>query len=344
MLQVIIVGSGLAGLTAARVLREHHNVTVYERGDERIATGGQGIMIAPNGHNILQSLGYEPERVGAVPIHGIRFYNKQDNVTEDVALNLKAQFGAEYMSQKRSDFRDELLRLATTASDSLGIEGDPAKVVFGVSVIGLDPESGTVTLSDGSTMTADVVIISTEDAKTALGDIPLPHWWEPSTCQNQDSTKPATESWYAAGDSATVVELFGDFHKSLVKILGAASEVKVWELQDLDPIPTWTRGRAILIGDAAHAMTPMQGQGANMCIEDAESFRLFAPGTRSEEVQDILKTIGTIRKARTAEVLAETRKSHSTTGIGQRVLKNLEFNCGYKGIFEAVKSFEVRGK
>jgi salicylate hydroxylase len=158
MLQVIIVGSGLAGLTAARVLREHHQVTVYERGDERIATGGQGIMIAPNGHKILQSLGYEPDRAGAVPIHGIRFYDKQNNVTEDIALNLKAQFGAEYMSQKRSDFRDELLRLATTASDSLGIKGDAAKVVFGVSVIGLDPESGTVKLSDGSTKTADVVI------------------------------------------------------------------------------------------------------------------------------------------------------------------------------------------
>jgi salicylate hydroxylase len=236
------------------------------------------------------------------------------------------------------------------------------------------------------------IAVSTENAKTALGDIPLPHWWDPSTCQNrssllhaadgtsrmvtaypirdqtmfnlsciiktEESTKPATESWNATGDPATVVDMFGDFHESLVKILrsepstssitshtninSAVSEVKVWELQDLDPIPTWTRGRAILIGDAAHAMTPMQGQGANMCIEDAESFRLFVPGTRPEEVQDILKIIGTVRKARTAEVLAETRKSHSTTGVGQRVLKNLEFNCGYKGIFEAVKSFGDR--
>lgn len=34
------------------------------------------------------------------------------------------------------------------------------------------------------------------------------------------------------------------------------NEIKMWELQDLDPLPTWCRGRAILIGDAARRCTP----------------------------------------------------------------------------------------
>ena len=46
-LKVCIVGSGLAGLTAARVLREDHNVTVFERGSLDVAIGGQGITISP---------------------------------------------------------------------------------------------------------------------------------------------------------------------------------------------------------------------------------------------------------------------------------------------------------
>lgn len=114
----------------------------------------------------------------------------------------------------------------------------------------------------------------------------------------------------------------------------------MWELQDLEALPTWTRGRAMLIGDAAHAMTPMQGQGANMSIEDAESLRLLTPGTLREDVPTILKQAESVRKPRTAQVLAETRKSHSTFGVAERAVKNLEFNCGYKGIYEALKNRE----
>ena len=98
------------------------------------------------------------------------------------------------------------------------------------------------------------IAISTEDAKKALGDLPLPTWWEPSTCQNfssviyagdgtprmvtaypirnqtyfnlscilrtQESTKSSTESWNADGDRNKMVEAFGDFNESLRKILG----------------------------------------------------------------------------------------------------------------------------
>ena len=118
----------------------------------------------------------------------------------------------------------------------------------------------------------------------------------------------------------------------------ATTEVKVWELQDLEGLPTWTRGRAMLIGDAAHAMTPMQGQGANLSIEDAESLRLLVPGTRREDVENVLKQAESVRRPRTAQILAETRKSHSTFGVAERVIRNLEFNCGYNGIFEALKT------
>ena len=157
-LQAIVVGSGLAGLTAARILREHHDVTVYERGDAAIATGGQGIMVAPNGVKILESVGYDRDRAGAVPIYGIRTYDKDGTLQEDADMDLKPRFGADCLAQKRSDFRDELLRLATAPSLELGIQGNPAKVIYNAAVVGLDPDEGVITLSDGSTAAADVVI------------------------------------------------------------------------------------------------------------------------------------------------------------------------------------------
>jgi salicylate hydroxylase len=94
----------------------------------------------------------------------------------------------------------------------------------------------------------------------------------------------------------------------------------------------------MLIGDAAHAMTPMQGQGANLSIEDAESLRLLAPGTQRDDVPSILKLAESVRRPRTAHILAETRKSHSTFGVAERVTRNLEFNCGYNGIHAALNA------
>lgn len=42
-----------------------------------------------------------------------------------------------------------------------------------------------------------------------------------------------------------------------VKDFSIATEVKVWELQDLGPLPHWNKGRTILIGEVAHTMTPI---------------------------------------------------------------------------------------
>lgn len=41
-----------------------------------------------------------------------------------------------------------------------------------------------------------------------------------------------------------------------------------WILHDRDPVTNWTRGRATLLGDAAHPTLQYLAQGANMAIED----------------------------------------------------------------------------
>jgi salicylate hydroxylase len=41
-----------------------------------------------------------------------------------------------------------------------------------------------------------------------------------------------------------------------------------WVLHDRDPVTHWSRGRATLLGDAAHPTLQYLAQGANMAIED----------------------------------------------------------------------------
>ena len=46
-------------------------------------------------------------------------------------------------------------------------------------------------------------------------------------------------------------------------------DMSFWALVDLPRLSRWSRGRVVLLGDAAHAPLPHQGQGAGLAIEDA---------------------------------------------------------------------------
>ena len=83
--------------------------------------------------------------------------------------------------------------------------------------------------------------------------------------------------------SKIVAGAFPDGHDSVLDIIGNSERAFSWGLYETPLRPTWiSRGKkTMLIGDAAHAMTPFAGQGCNTAIQDG-----FSSGTH---LSDALK-------------------------------------------------------
>lgn len=64
-------------------------------------------------------------------------------------------------------------------------------------------------------------------------------------------------------------EAFDGFHPMVQKLIDVSPEITKWPLLERDPLPLWSRGRIVLLGDACHPMKPHMAQGAAMAIEDA---------------------------------------------------------------------------
>lgn len=64
-------------------------------------------------------------------------------------------------------------------------------------------------------------------------------------------------------------EAFGHYHPAVRALIDLSEEVTKWPLLTRSPLPVWSRGRVVLLGDACHPMKPHMAQGAGMAIEDA---------------------------------------------------------------------------
>jgi 2-polyprenyl-6-methoxyphenol hydroxylase-like FAD-dependent oxidoreductase len=75
-------------------------------------------------------------------------------------------------------------------------------------------------------------------------------------------------------------------------------------IHDVPTLPTWKRGRVLLLGDAAHAMSPAGGQGASLALEDAMLFgQLVADRTAS--IEDVMGQFESLRRRRAERMVAQ---------------------------------------
>lgn len=82
-----------------------------------------------------------------------------------------------------------------------------------------------------------------------------------------------------------------------------------WPILDHDPAPFYAKRRVCIMGDAAHATFPFNGQGAAQAIEDATVLNaLFKEVTELEEVEAALQAYDEVRRPRSQKVAALSRQ------------------------------------
>ena len=74
-----------------------------------------------------------------------------------------------------------------------------------------------------------------------------------------------------ADAKAYLLDRFGPWHAPVRAVIEATPPERILrtDIADRDPITRWHDGPVVLLGDAAHPMTPNLGQGACQAIEDA---------------------------------------------------------------------------
>jgi salicylate hydroxylase len=114
------------------------------------------------------------------------------------------------------------------------------------------------------------------------------------------------ESWTQTGDLGDLRDAFKGWHPTVTQVLRAADQCHLWALFDRDPLPQWSDGRAVLLGDACHPTLPSMAQGACMAIEDGDVLRR---ALSQYELPQALAKYQTHRKPRTSALQARAREN-----------------------------------
>ena len=104
--------------------------------------------------------------------------------------------------------------------------------------------------------------------------------------------EPQGEKPGPGGSKQDVLARFGSWVEPVPTLIAATPDAAILrnDMYDRPPARRWSRGRVTLVGDAAHPMTPNQGQGACQALEDAvalgESLRRASDMTEAFELYE----------------------------------------------------------
>jgi 2-polyprenyl-6-methoxyphenol hydroxylase-like FAD-dependent oxidoreductase len=132
------------------------------------------------------------------------------------------------------------------------------------------------------------------------------------------------ETWgVRAGSREEVLSYFDGIHHRPRALLDKPKSWKRWSTADRDPVAAWGKGRATLLGDAAHPMLQYLAQGACMALEDAVTLGKAVKACELD-FEAAFRLYEAARVTRTARVVLSTREMGRIYHAGgvERMVRN----------------------
>jgi 2-polyprenyl-6-methoxyphenol hydroxylase-like FAD-dependent oxidoreductase len=299
-LRILIVGAGIAGATLAALLRRSGERPVVIEREPAHAEAGYMLGLMPLGGRVLNGLGLAGDYLDmSCPVSHYELFANRGRTKRSYSLDpLMKEFGL-----LRGIERGELLALVRRAAgdDAIQFETRIRELENG-------PDAVTVTFQDGSKQAFDLVVgadgMHSDVRRRILKDDEYTYWrtgwggWVAWAALGDASADTYSELWSAgwgvgvypvkrrqgiflAGRLAdlerTTPRAFADVVASRIEaapIRQALGRIDhgiapfLWKMEDCRA-RVWSRGRVVLLGDAAAAFLPTAGIGASMAMDSA---------------------------------------------------------------------------
>ena len=115
-----------------------------------------------------------------------------------------------------------------------------------------------------------------------------------------------SQEWSEPAAREELTVHFREIDPDLSQVLAIPSAWHKWAAADLSPLENWSRNRATLVGDAAHAALPYLAQGAAMALEDAVTLARCVG--KVDTIAQAFSAYETLRRPRTQRIAATSRR------------------------------------
>jgi len=342
---IIIAGGGIGGLTLAVALRPRGiRVTCLERNPD-LEQGGAGLALSSNAMRELARLGLESAVIAAGKvINRAAILDSRGNPLggEMDLARLHRELGAPTVALHRARLHRLLLEaigdgVVRTNLQVIGYEQCPEKVAV-VCAGGERIDADLLVGADGLRSTLRTQFIHDGEpvysgytswrGVTPTGSVKAPERTRESWGRGERfgiiDIGFGEIYWFACANAppdgrdrevhAELLERFSGWHTPIEQIIRATPPERILrtDITDRSPIQRWHDGRVVLLGDAAHPMTPNLGQGAGQAIEDAVALDHFLGEPTSLE-----EALRAYERRRVARANAITRASRHLGRVAQ---------------------------